>query len=66
MEKFEKIDFEIWIEIWKIEICHENSKWKFWNFSFLKNLNFLFFETWNENFRLVFKNWPYHQMEMKK
>jgi hypothetical protein len=54
-------------EIWKTEICHKNLKRKNWNFSFFLNLKFFIFEIWNENFRLNFlKNWPYHQMEMRK
>jgi hypothetical protein len=46
-----KIDFEIWIEIWKkigltqremkkIEVCHDNLKWK--------KLEILIYELWNE------------------
>jgi hypothetical protein len=46
-------DFEIWMEIWKNEICHENLKWKNWKFSFL-NLKIFIFEIWNENFCLIF------------
>jgi hypothetical protein len=62
---WKKIDFEIWMEIWKIEICHEKLKWKNWNFSFLK----FDFHFWNLKWKFLFKFFKklaYHQMEMKK
>jgi hypothetical protein len=53
LKKWKKIIFEIWIEIWKIlvippegneklEICHENLKWK--------HLKILISKIWDENF----------------
>jgi hypothetical protein len=46
MEKIEKNDFQIWIEI-----CHENLKWKNLKFSFLKFENFHF---WNLKWKFLF------------
>jgi hypothetical protein len=57
---------------WKMILKFEKLKYvmKIWNekteiFRFL-DLKMFTFEIWNEKFRLKLKNWPYHQMEMKK
>jgi hypothetical protein len=48
----------------KIEIYHENLKWKKNNEIFILKFKMKKHEIWNEKFRL--KKWPYHQREMKK
>jgi hypothetical protein len=71
MKKLKKIDFEIWIEIWKNWNMSRKFEMKNWNFSFF-NVEFSIFEIWNENFCLNFlkighiTKWKWKKFEMKK
>jgi hypothetical protein len=50
-KKLKKIDFEIWIEIWKFWNMSRKFEMKNWNFSFFKIWNFHF---WNLKWKFLF------------